>query len=67
VVQFQHFDLQVFARTEVGEHARFAHVHAVGQQADREALEAVAAGEFERDVENRCARHLALAHDHGFG
>nr|GFD56424.1 hypothetical protein [Tanacetum cinerariifolium] len=44
VIELEHFDLQVFARTEVGKDARLAHAHAVCEQADGQALETITAG-----------------------
>jgi hypothetical protein len=57
--------LQVFARTEVREHAGLAHVHFVREQADRQAFEPVPAGEVECDVKNGGPCELALAHEFG--
>ena len=65
VVELDHFELQVFARAEVREHAGLAHAHAVGQQADGQAFEAVAACEFQRHVQDRCPCLLAFAHEFG--
>ena len=42
-VRLEHGQLQVLARAEVREDAALAHVHLVGQRADRQALQAVAA------------------------
>src|SRR6185369_1117521 len=53
-------DLQLLARAEVGEDSRLAHPGDFGEDADRQALEAVVGGERERSVENRRTRLPAL-------
>ena len=44
------------------EHAGFAHIHFVCQQTDGQAFQAIAAGQRQRDVEDRGPGQLALAH-----
>jgi hypothetical protein len=56
VVLAHHRDLQFLARAEVGEHARLAHVHQLGQRADRQAFEPVVRRQAERHVEDRGPR-----------
>ena len=60
-VRFQHCELQLFARAEVREHAALAHLHRIGQRADRQAFEPLAARRQKRSLDDRRARHLALA------
>ena len=62
VVVLDDRDLQVLARAEVREHAALRHLHAVGDQADRQPLEPVAAREIERGIEDRGTGLFAFAH-----
>ena len=60
VILADHRDLQLFARAEMREDARLAHVRDFGERADRQAFEAHVGSESERGVEDRRARLLAL-------
>ena len=60
-VLLQHGQLQVLARAEVREHPALAHLHLVGERADRQPFEPVARGDPHRRLDDRRTRHLALA------
>ena len=57
-----YLDLQVFTRTEVREDAALAHLHALGQQPDRQTFQSVAACQIECCIENRDSRLFAFSH-----
>ena len=65
VIQLEHFHLQVFARTEMREHARLTHVHLVGEKTDGQAFQTFAAGKVKCDVKDGGPGELALAHEFG--
>ncbi len=64
VVLADDLDLQVFARSEVREHAALAHLHALGQQADRQPLQPVTAGEVQSSFKYRGTRLFAFSHSY---
>jgi hypothetical protein len=53
-------DLQFFARAEVGEDARLAHLHDIGEGADRQALEPHVRGQAQGRLEDGGAGLLAF-------
>ena len=52
VVLADHRDLQLLARAEVGEHARLAHAHDVGQRPDGQTLEPDVRGQTQRGIDD---------------
>jgi hypothetical protein len=60
VVLAHHGDLQLLARAEVGEHARLALAHGLGQGADGQALQPHARGHAQGNGHDLGARLLAL-------
>jgi hypothetical protein len=63
LVGLEHRDLQVLARAEVREHAALGHLHAFGQGADGQALEADARRQLKRGRHDRGSREFAFLHD----
>jgi hypothetical protein len=62
-VVFAHdLDLQILARPEMREHTAFAHLHALGQEPNRQTFQSVAACQIECCIENRDARLFAFSH-----
>jgi hypothetical protein len=59
----EHCELHLLARAEMREQARLRHAGRFGQAADRQALQAEAAGDLERLVEDRGARLLAFGRE----
>ena len=57
-----HSNLQILARAEMREHAAFAHLHAVSQQTNGQALQAIAACQVERGVEDGRPSLFTFAH-----
>ncbi len=53
-------DLQLFARAEVGEHARLAHLRHVGQRPDGQAFQAHLRGQAQGGIEDGGARLQAF-------
>ena len=62
VILAHHFDLQVLPRSEVREYAALAHLHPLGQETDRQALEAVPRSKLQRCVEDRGTGLFAFSH-----
>ncbi|ABA48670.1 hypothetical protein BURPS1710b_0856 [Burkholderia pseudomallei 1710b] len=62
VVLSHDFDLQIVARSEVREHAALAHLHTLGQQADRQTFQPVPAGKVQCCFEYRGTRLFAFSH-----
>ncbi|CAN0623427.1 protein of unknown function [Burkholderia multivorans] len=64
VILADDFHLQILARSEVREHAALAHLHPLGQKADRQTFQPVTAGKVQRSFKDCGTRLFAFSHSY---